>query len=124
MPRRTDLIPVERQDIPEFATEDEEAKFWATHDLGPHLAAEMRPDFDPDLPSPEQVRKHLVERQRDRAERTQPVPIRFDADVLARLRALAARRNTGYQTLLKTFVAERLYEEEKREGLVGSTTPT
>ena len=48
-----------------------------------------------------------------------------DADVLTRLRALAARRkNTGYQTLLKTFVAERLYEEEKREGLVGSTTPT
>src|SRR5207247_1549493 len=68
MPRRTNLIPVERQDIPEFATEDEEAKFWATHDLGPSLAAEMRPDFDPDLPSPEQVRKHLVERQRDRAE--------------------------------------------------------
>jgi hypothetical protein len=50
--------------------------------------------------------------------------IRFDADMLTRLRALAARRNTGYQTLLKTFVAERLYEEEKREGLVGSTTPT
>jgi hypothetical protein len=25
----------------------------------------------------------------------------------------------GYQTLLKEFVIERLYEEEKREGLVG-----
>jgi hypothetical protein len=27
----------------------------------------------------------------------------------------------GYQTLLKQFVLERLYEEEKREGLVTST---
>jgi len=33
---------------------------------------------------------------------------------------VAARcRDKGYQTLLKEFVAERLYEEEKREGLVG-----
>jgi hypothetical protein len=30
------------------------------------------------------------------------------------LKALAASRNVGYQTLLKTFVQERLYEEEKR----------
>jgi hypothetical protein len=118
MPRRANLIPVERKDIPEFKTESEEAKFWATHDLGPGLEAEMRPDFDPNLPPPDEVRTHLVERQRDRSERTQPVPIRFDADVLTRLRALAARKHTGYQTLLKTFVTERLYEEEKREGLV------
>ena len=34
---------------------------------------------------------------------------------------LAARRNTGYQTLLKEFVVERLYEEEKREGIIEST---
>ena len=32
--------------------------------------------------------------------------------------ALAALRNTGYQTLLKEFVVERLYEEEKREGII------
>ena len=28
-------------------------------------------------------------------------------------------KGKGYQTLLKEFVVERLYEEEKREGLVG-----
>jgi hypothetical protein len=38
-------------------------------------------------------------------------------DVVARAKALAAVRNTGYQTLLKEFVIERLYEEEKRAGL-------
>jgi hypothetical protein len=39
---------------------------------------------------------------------------------LKRLRALAALRNTGYQTLLKEFIVERLYEEEKREGIIKS----
>jgi hypothetical protein len=50
--------------------------------------------------------------------RTKPVAIRFDEFTLDRLRVLAARRNTGYQTLLKEFVVERLYEEERREGII------
>ncbi len=50
--------------------------------------------------------------------RTTPIAIRFDQFTLKRLRALAAARNTGYQTLLKEFVIERLYEEEKREGII------
>jgi hypothetical protein len=52
--------------------------------------------------------------------RTTPIAIRFDRFTLKRLRALAASRNTGYQTLLKEFVIERLYEEEKREGIIKS----
>jgi hypothetical protein len=35
------------------------------------------------------------------------------------MKALAHRRHKGYQTQLKEFVVERLYEEEKREGLIG-----
>lgn len=31
---------------------------------------------------------------------------------------MAGRRNVGYQTLLKGFVMERLYQEELREGLL------
>jgi hypothetical protein len=50
--------------------------------------------------------------------RTKPVAIRFDRFTLMRLKALAAARNTGYQTLLKEFVIERLYEEERREGII------
>jgi predicted transcriptional regulator len=45
--------------------------------------------------------------------------VRFDDSTVRRLKVLAERRHKGYQTLLKEFVAERLYEEEKREGLVG-----
>lgn len=45
--------------------------------------------------------------------------VRFDEWTFERAKRLARRHNIGYQTMLKQFVAERLYEEEKREGLVG-----
>lgn len=47
--------------------------------------------------------------------RTKPINVRFDDFTLSRLKALADSRNVGYQTLLKMFVQERLYEEEKKE---------
>lgn len=50
--------------------------------------------------------------------RTTPIAIRLDRFTLRRLKSLAALRNTGYQTLLKEFVVERLYEEEKRAGII------
>jgi hypothetical protein len=50
---------------------------------------------------------------------THPVAIRFGDSTLERVRALAHRRHKGYQTLRKEFVVERLYEEDKREGMVG-----
>ncbi len=51
--------------------------------------------------------------------RTRPINVRFDDFTLERLKKLAADRNVGYQTLLKEFVVERLYEEEKRAGVFG-----
>ena len=36
-----------------------------------------------------------------------------------RLKALAAIKGVGYQTLRRQFVAERVYEEKKREGIIG-----
>jgi len=91
-------------DVPDFASEAEEAAFWATHGLGDELLDRMGP-LDDVLPQPRP--------------RTRPVAIRFDDDTLSRLRALAELKRKGYQTLLKEFVVERLYEEEKRAGLVG-----
>jgi hypothetical protein len=90
-------------EVPHFATETEEAEFWDTHSLGEELLA-LGPVDDSFLPPP----------------RTNPVAIRFDPDVIARLKALARKKHKGYQTLLKQFVTERLYEEEKREGIIGS----
>ena len=50
----------------------------------------------------------LARATKDRPRRTTPIAIRFDQVTLARRNALAELRNTGYQTLLKQFLAERL----------------
>ena len=75
---------------------------------------------DPQELREQEARRERALRTQDEARpaRTTPVAIRFDQFTLRRLKALAALRNTGYQTLLKEFVVERLYEEEKREGII------
>lgn len=93
-------------EIPVLATEEEEVAFWASHSLASELIDRAEPLLDGELPPPRP--------------RTRPAAIRFEEHVLHRLKSLAARRGTGYQTLLKDFVLERLYEEEKREGLIGA----
>ncbi|MGE0599897.1 MAG: CopG family antitoxin [Dehalococcoidia bacterium] len=106
-----DLIEVNSwADVPPFASESEEAEFWQTHSFGPRMTQEAEAgdlNFDDILPPPRP--------------RSSPISIRFDADTLARLKSLARRKHKGYQTLAKEFIAERLYEEEKREGIVGDS---
>lgn len=92
-------------DIPDFASDEEAAEFWDTHAPGPHFFDNMPMERDPRLPPPRRAAR--------------PVSIRIDPDTLARLKAVAERKQKGYQTLLKEFVTERLYEEEKRLGIVG-----
>jgi len=76
--------------------------------------------LDPDQFLEQQARREKILAMQDaiRPGRTTPIAIRFDQFTLTRLKALAALRNTGYQTLLKEFVVERLYEEEKRAGII------
>jgi|SRR5450759_748660 predicted DNA binding CopG/RHH family protein len=66
----------------------------------------------------QEARRRKIPKEALAKGRTTPIAVRFDEFTLKRLRVLAARRNTGYQTLLKEFVVERLYEEEKREGII------
>jgi uncharacterized protein (DUF4415 family) len=107
MTTKTKIRTIESLDeVPDFANESEEAHFWSTHELSAHLWATLPPADPDDLPPPRP--------------RTTPVAIRFDQDVVQRLKALAAKKHKGYQTLLKEFVSERLYEEEKREGIIPS----
>lgn len=61
--------------------------------------------------------EEVPEEERPRP-RTRPINVRFDDFTLGRLKELAERRNVGYQTLLKDFVVERLYQEELREGVL------
>ena len=101
------LKPVNPEDVPAFQNEAEEADFWATHSVGEGFFTEER------------LSKALPFELPAVRERTKPIAIRFDQDVIKRLKLLANRKHKGYQTLLKEFVLERLYEEEKREKLLG-----
>jgi uncharacterized protein (DUF4415 family) len=96
-----------KEDIPEFASEAEEAEYWSTHTMSDELLDQFRslPEDGGGILPP--ARKP-----------TYPVSLRLDNDVMHRLRVLAARKGMRYQTLLKQLLTERLYEEEKREGLV------
>lgn len=103
--RRGQDIPVERAtEIPSFSSEEEEARYWSEHELDDDLLESMEPLEEDVLPPPRTVAR--------------PVSIRFEQQVLERLRSLANRKGMRYQTLLKQFVIERIYEEERREGLV------
>ncbi len=87
-------------EIPENLSDEERMDF-----LEERGVSEEFLDRVPDVPEDERPRP-----------RTKPINVRFDDFTLDRLKALAESRNVGYQTLLKTFVQERLYEEEKRGG--------
>lgn len=92
------------EEIPEFESEKEEAEFWSTHSFGEGFLEKMEPIPEGVLPPTRP--------------RTKPISLRFDEDVLGRLKEMAKVKHKGYQTMLKEFVIERLYEEETREGLL------
>ncbi|WP_278914165.1 CopG family antitoxin [Deinococcus wulumuqiensis] len=97
----TDLtIITDMSQIPAFESEAEEVAFWNTHALAEHLLKPEHKEAD-FLPPP-------------RPRKSTPTSIRLGTDLEQRLRVLAERKNTTYQTLLKEFVLERVYEEEKR----------
>jgi predicted DNA binding CopG/RHH family protein len=97
--------PIDRpRDIPAGLSDEERMAFLEEHGVSEYFLENVEEASEEERPRP----------------RTRPINVRFDEFTLGRLKALAASRNVGYQTLLKTFVQERLYEEEKRSW----TTPT
>ncbi len=92
-------------EIPTFANEAEEAEFWATHAMGEAM-------FDRAAHDPEA--QAMLAALPTRPRKSNPTSIRLGAELERRLRHLAELKGTSYQTLLKEFVLERVYEEEKR----------
>lgn len=81
-------------DIPDFASEDEEREFWQTHEMGMEMfEGSVLP---PGLPLPQPAGGTIA------------VNIRFDRDMLNRIRAEAKQRHLGYQTYIKQIIVEHL----------------
>ena len=98
-------------EVPEFKIEREEHEFWGSHRLSEELLETFVPRSKRDnLPPP---RERTITRPRKGS-----VSVRMENDLVNRLKALAAVKGIGYQTLLQQFVADRVYEEEKREGIL------
>ncbi len=83
--------------IPRFKNEDEERKFWATHEATDYLD-----QFEP-------VKLDLSELKPS----TKPITIRLPESLLASLKTLANKRDVPYQSLMKVFLAERVKKEFK-----------
>lgn len=93
-------------EIPENMTEEETVRFWNTHAMSEDLLEDTYIEEDEDdLPPP-------------RKQSTKPINLRIENNLLIRLQKVADIKNIPYQTLLKQFVAERVYEEEKREKIL------
>jgi len=89
------------QQVPTFKNEDEERRFWATHDSAEFVdwTRAKRVIFPNLKPS------------------TKTISLRLPESMIASLKLLANKRDVPYQSLLKVFLAEKV-EEELRQGHV------
>ena len=78
-------------EIPEFSDDKDEAAFWADHTLDPRLM------------------NASLHRQNVRESTT--ITLRFDPQMLSRIKRLARHRYLNYQSMIKQWLSERLEEE-------------
>ncbi|MDG2487235.1 MAG: CopG family antitoxin [Roseibacillus sp.] len=80
-------------EIPDFASEAEEAQFWKEHELMPPLmkASEHVPD----------------------SRESTTITLRFDPRMLSRIKRIARERFLNYQSMMKQWLAERLEVEQR-----------
>lgn len=83
-------------ELPEFEDEQEEARYWAGHQLDARLM------------------NASVQRQSVRESAT--VTLRFDPQMLSRIKRLARHRYLNYQSMVKQWLSERLEEEISKQG--------
>lgn len=82
--------------IPKFATEQEEAEFWASHDSTEFIA------------DTETIDVTFVDGRQPKKQ----IALRLDGETIDALKAVARRKGVGYQTLIRLWVNERLEQEQ------------
>jgi predicted DNA binding CopG/RHH family protein len=81
-------------DIPDFADEAAEAKYWETHELDGRLMASSVHEAD--------------------SRESTTITLRFDPRMLSRIKRIARSRFLNYQSMMKQWLAERLEEEMRK----------
>jgi predicted DNA binding CopG/RHH family protein len=83
--------------VPKFENEDQERKFWASHDSTEYL--NWRQGRRVKLPNLRPT--------------TRVISIRLPEMMIEKLKILANKRDVPYQSLLKMYLAEKLDEEQR-----------
>jgi predicted DNA binding CopG/RHH family protein len=81
------------KDVPTFDNEQEEARFWATHQLDGRLM---------------QMSLHKTD-----VRESTTITLRFDPRMLSRIKRIARRRFLNYQSMIKQWLSERMEQEMK-----------
>ncbi|NNE90512.1 MAG: hypothetical protein HKN23_02595 [Verrucomicrobiales bacterium] len=84
------------KDIPQFEDEKEEAEYWAKHTIEPRLM------------------NASVHGNNVRESTT--ITLRFDPQMLSRIKRLARTRYLNYQSMIKQWLSERLEDEVSKRG--------
>jgi len=82
-------------DIPEFADESDEARFWANHELDGRLMSTSVHEAD--------------------SRESTTITLRFDPRMLSRIKRIARSRFLNYQSMMKQWLAERLEDESRKQ---------
>ena len=83
------------KNIPNFTSDEEEAKFWETHDSTEYIDwAGAEKAIFPNLKFT-----------------TEAISIRLPAPLLARIKELANEKDVPYQSLMKMYLSERVDQE-------------
>jgi predicted DNA binding CopG/RHH family protein len=81
--------------IPDFKDEDEERKFWATHDSTDYV----------DWSKAENVIFSNLKPS------TESISLRLPSYLLARIKEIANKKDIPYQSLMKMFISEKMNQE-------------
>lgn len=82
-------------EIPEFADEAAEARFWETHEIDARLMVASVHEAD--------------------SRESTTITLRFDPRMLSRIKRIARSRFLNYQSMMKQWLAERLEEEMRKQ---------
>jgi predicted DNA binding CopG/RHH family protein len=94
--------------VPEFKTEDEEAKWWASREGRAFLKQQSNA-------TPRKERRGSPFVAKLMRESSVQIALRLPAPDIAKAREIADRKGIGYQTLLKMLVHEGLRREARRQ---------
>jgi predicted DNA binding CopG/RHH family protein len=94
-------MPNTKKKIPDFKTENEERKFWASTDSTEYIDWKQA------------KRMRLIQLKPS----LRTISLRLPVSMIEDLKVLANRRDVPYQSLLKVFLAERLAQERRAASL-------